>query len=195
VGYDATQTEFNALGETGGDKTSTAPHTHTIPHDHSIDHDHPSFNTATAGTHDHAATFSQTADSNGDHDHTVSQSNLENHQHGMPAKQTSSTSHTHTGTSTVAAGISGGTDQTPVTYGPAYVYIGVDIQNAGTHSHTVSGSVTVTSGQGGHAHAIDVPPFTGTSGGVSTPNSGASSVGVASGNLQPYIAMNYIIKT
>lgn len=195
VGRDSTQTEFDTLGETGGDKASTAPHSHIIPHDHSIDHDHPSFNTATGGTHDHAATFSQTADANGDHDHSVSQTNLENHQHGIPAKQTSSTSHTHTGTATVAAGISGGTDQTPVTYGPAYVYIGVDVLNAGTHGHSVSGSVTVTAGQGGHAHAIDVPAYTGTSGAVSTPSSGASSAAVASGNLQPYAVLNYIIKT
>jgi hypothetical protein len=88
-----------------------------------------------------------------------------------------------------------GADVTPQTYPPSFVFIAPDVLPGGAHSHSVSGSVSVTPGQGGHAHAIDVPAFTGTSGGVSTPNSGASSVGVASGNLQPYITMNYIIKT
>jgi microcystin-dependent protein len=195
VGLDSTQTEFDVLGETGGDKASTAPHTHPIPHTHTIDHDHASFNTTTAGTHDHAATFSLTADAVGDHDHGVSADNLENHTHGARGKQTSSTSHTHTGTTTVAAGISGGADVIPQSYPPAFLFITPDVLPGGAHSHSVSGSVTVTAGQGSHAHAIDVPPFSGTSGAVSTANSGASSAAVASGNLQPYAVLNYIIKT
>lgn len=45
-----------------------------------------------------------------------------------------------------------------------------------------------TNGTGDHTHttAIDVPSFTGTS--------GAASTGITSGNLQPYITVNYIIK-
>jgi microcystin-dependent protein len=195
VGRDSTQTEFDVLGETGGDKSSTAPHTHLIPHDHSIDHDHPSFNTTTGGTHNHATNFSLTADAVGDHDHGVSADNLENHTHGARGKQTSSTSHTHTGTTTVAAGISGGADVTPQSYPPAFVFIAPDVLPAGTHSHSVSGTINVNAGEGGHAHAIDVPAFTGTSGSSSAASSGASSVGAVSGNLQPYAVLNYIIKT
>jgi hypothetical protein len=194
VGLDSTQTEFDALGETGGDKASTAAHTHLIPHEHSIDHDHPSFNTATGGTHNHATNFSLTADTVGDHDHGVSATNLENHTHGMPARQTSSTSHTHTGSSTVAAGMSGA-DVTPQTYPPAFVYITPDVLPGGSHSHSVSGTINVNAGEGGHAHAIDVPAFSGTSGSSSAASSGASSVGAVSGNLQPYAVLNYIIKT
>lgn len=194
VGYDTTQTEFDTLGETGGDKASTAAHTHTITHDHSIDHDHPAFNTATAGTHSHSTNFSLAADSNGNHDHGVSQTNLENHQHGVPARQTSSTSHTHTGSATVAAGMSG-TDVVVVGYPPAYVFIGVDVLDNGTHGHSVSGTINVNAGEGGHLHNIDIPAFTGTSGASSAVSTGASSVGATSGNLQPYIVLNYIIKT
>jgi microcystin-dependent protein len=194
VGIDATQAAFDTLGETGGSVSTTADHTHAMPHTHGINHDHASFDTATAGTHNHNASFSLSADVNGDHDHGVSQSNLENHTHGMPAKQTSSSSHTHTGTSTVAAGISGGTDQTPQTSPPAFVYIGVDVLNNGTHSHPVSGTVNVTTNEGSHLHAIDVPAFTGTSGTVSTPDTANSSTGLATGNLQPFITLNYIIK-
>jgi len=194
VGLDASQTEFDSLGETGGDKASTAAHTHTIAHDHSIAHDHPAFDTVTGGTHNHNTNFSLTADAVGDHDHNVSATNLENHVHGMPARQTSSTSHTHTGTATVAAGMSG-TDVTPTTYPPAYVYITPDVLPGGTHSHSVSGTINVNAGEGGHQHNIDIPNFTGTSGAPSAANSGASSVGATSGNLQPYMTMNYIIKT
>lgn len=193
VGIDSTQTEFDALGETGGDKASTAPHTHTIAHDHSIAHDHPAFDTVTGGTHDHSASISLTADGVGDHDHSVNGTALENHNHGLPARQTSSTSHTHTGTTTIAAGFAG-TDQIPSTYAPP-TFITPDVLPAGAHGHSVSGSVSVTAGQGGHAHNIDVPSFTGTSGAVSTPNSGASSAAAASGNLQPYAVLTYIIKT
>lgn len=194
VGRDSTQTEFDTLGETGGDKASTAAHTHTITHDHSIDHDHPAFNTATGGTHNHSTNFSLAADSNGNHDHGVSQSNLENHTHGMSARQTSSTSHTHTGAATVAAGMSG-TDVTVQTTPPAFVFIGVDVLDNGTHGHSVSGTINVNAGEGGHLHNIDIPAFSGTSGASSAASTGASSVGAASGNLQPYITLNYIIKT
>lgn len=47
-GYDATQTEFNAVGKTGGSKTSTAPHTH------GINHDHPSFTSGAGSPHTHS---------------------------------------------------------------------------------------------------------------------------------------------
>jgi microcystin-dependent protein len=195
VGYDSTQTEFDTLGETGGDKASTASHTHTIAHDHSIAHDHAAFDTvAGAGTHNHNTNFSLAADGVGNHGHTVSDTlELEIHTHYIPGKQTSSTSHTHTGTTTVAAGMTG-TDVTLAT-GVAPYELAPDVDAGGAHGHAVSGTINVNAGEGSHQHNIDVPSFTGTSGAVSTPNSGASSVGVASGNLQPYIVLNYIIKT
>lgn len=43
VGYDATQTEFDALGEAGGSKATSLNVSHIPQHAHSIDHDHPSF--------------------------------------------------------------------------------------------------------------------------------------------------------
>jgi microcystin-dependent protein len=196
VGLDSTQTEFDALGETGGDKASTAPHTHTIAHDHSIAHDHPAFDTAAGGgTHNHNTNFSLTADAVGNHGHTVSDTlDLEIHTHYLPAKQTSSTSHTHTGTSTVAAGISGGTDVT-VNSGIAPYELAPDVDPGGAHGHSVSGTINVNAGEGSHQHSIDVPSFSGTSGAPSAANSGASSAATASGNLQPYIVLNYIVKT
>jgi microcystin-dependent protein len=132
VGKDSSQTEFDLLGESGGSKTSTAPH------DHSISHDHGSFN-ATSGT--------ESAD----------------HGHGFDLNIVHS-------------------DGTPVTG---------EILNVGIY---YGGGVSrYQDGTGGrsaahtHTTAIDVPNLTGTS--------GQSSASASSGNLQPYITVNYIIKT
>jgi microcystin-dependent protein len=192
VGIDASQSVLDTLGETGGSVSSTADHTHPMPHTHGINHDHASFDTAAGGTHNHSVSFSLGADTVGDHDHGVNGSSLENHNHGLPARQTSSTSHTHTGTTTIAAGFAG-TDQIPSTYAPP-TFITPDVLPAGTHSHPVTGAINVNTGEGSHAHSIDVPAFTGTSGPVSTADTANSSVGAATGNLQPYIVLNYIIK-
>jgi microcystin-dependent protein len=120
VGRDSAQTEFDVLGESGGSKTSVAPH------DHSIAHDHAAF-TSGDDSPDHAHYFSVFSD----------EARLSGY---------------------VAAGAYSG-------WGTAYT----------------SGATSR------HQHNIDVPNFTGTSGSAST--------AVASGNLQPYITVNYIIKT
>jgi microcystin-dependent protein len=118
VGLDSSQTEFDARGETGGSKTSVAPH------DHSISHDHASF-----GTTDGAG----------------------NHQH----------------TQTLGGGIS-------------------TVANAAGGFVIGNANTSLVSANGGHNHTIDVPNFSGTS--------GAASAAATSGNLQPYLVMNYIIR-
>jgi hypothetical protein len=67
------------------------------------------------------------------------------------------------------------------------------VDYSGNFVLTTTVGFTITN-QGPHAHAIDVPDYVGTSGAVSTPDSGASSAAAASGNLQPYSVLNYIIK-
>jgi microcystin-dependent protein len=119
VGLDSTQTEFDTRGETGGSKTSVAPH------DHSIAHNHDTFNTTGGeGSHFHYA-------------------------HG----------------GTFASGV-------PVNYVNTWA--------------NVDGFGRQTLDSGAHNHSIDVPAFTGTS--------GAASAAATSGNLQPYLVMNYIIR-
>lgn len=153
VGLDSGQTEFDALGETGGTKTHTLTesempsHTHTQnahnhtqnQHRHSIDHNHASFTTASGGSHTHVLNRS----TNG-----------------------------------------------------VYSSSGSGIQFQGT---AYTGD-TVLSTNSNHAHTIDVPNFTGNSG-YSTPTNNDTTAtnestgdDVAHNNLQPYMALNYIMK-
>jgi microcystin-dependent protein len=195
VGRDATQSEFDTLGETGGSKTSTAPHTHPIPHTHSIAHDHASFNTTSAGEHAHSMSGNFTSGGTGDHTHGQSDTtNLESHQHEVTMRTTASTSHSHTGTASVAAAMTAYTGTQYSIVAPSPDYLQTTINPNGYHFHGVDVAFNISS-QGAHAHAIDVPDYAGTSGPVSTPDSGASSASAASGNLQPYTTLNYIIKT
>lgn len=131
VGKDSAQTEFDVLGESGGSKTSVAPHTHAI------DHDHGSFGATSAGE-------------------------PQEHYHEMH----------------VAAN--------PGSGGPAYRF-DYNFDSSGGFSYPQGIYGGGRSSQHTHGITIDVPNFGGTS--------GAASAGATSGNLQPYIVVNYIIKT
>jgi microcystin-dependent protein len=75
VGLDATQTEFDTLGETGGAKA----HTHT------------NSNTGTAGAHTHAVDPPLTATTSDEHSHTGP-----SHTHALTAHDHTGPSHSHT---------------------------------------------------------------------------------------------------
>lgn len=130
VGIDDTQTEFDARGETGGSKTSTAPH------DHSVTHDHAAFNATSGGV---------SAD----------------HSHGFDLNIVHSDGTVVTG-EILNVGIFYGTGRSRYIDGT---------NGTGDHTHTTS---------------IDIPS--------NTVTSGPSSASASSGNLQPYITVNYIIK-
>jgi microcystin-dependent protein len=131
VGKDSSQTEFDVLGESGGSKTSVAPHTH------GIDHDHGSFGATSAGE-------------------------PQEHYHEM-----------HTAAN-------------PGSGGPA-VRFDYNFDSSGGFGYPQGIYGGGRSSQHTHAITIDVPNFGGTS--------GAASAAATSGNLQPYITVNYIIKT
>jgi microcystin-dependent protein len=134
VGRDASQTEFDVLGETGGAKTHTLTeaqmpsHTHTTPN--------------------HSHSFSATTSSNGSHSHVLQDSVAE----GSPTG----------GGWTVFTGIRRNSGWGDTRY----------VDAAGAHTHTLSG----TSGN-------------------ASPTTNSSGSGAAHNILQPYIVVNYIIKT
>jgi microcystin-dependent protein len=125
VARDVGQTEFDVLGETGGSKTSVAPHTHPI------DHDHPS---VTSG--------------------------------GMSANVT----HSQSVSIPISNAASGGTDTA---------------MGGGGQTGTLTNGST-SSANLEHTHPVDVPAYAGAS--------GAASAAATSGNLQPYIVVNHIIR-
>lgn len=139
-----TEAEFNALGGSGGTKSTSLTSNHIPQHNHAIDHDHASFNTASGGTHKHWISGAAYDDGN---------------------MSTSGSSNTQD-------------------YGLA--------ADAGTYSsedpNKAYGRYSSTNGSS-HTHAINVPAFTGISG-----NYGAATVTPVSA-IQPYIVLNYIIKT
>jgi microcystin-dependent protein len=95
VGFDSAQTEFDALGETGGAKTHALTSAEMPSHTHTQNaHNH------TQNAHNHTQNaHGHSTDAQGFHAHNV----------GITGSGTSSTSHRHEGTSTFARGINGGT--------------------------------------------------------------------------------------
>jgi len=197
VGVDATQTEFDVLGDTGGSKTSTAPHTHSL-----------SAHTHTLGSHTHTYSHTHTTDAPGvSHSHYVNGNNFStgfmsvnwNHFHTAQfvrvVYQTANATHAHAGgANTGSEGVSGG------------IYYGANwsIDVAGTdvnHQHNANHDHSTDTQAPTHSHSTTTQTGTvssGPTGGSDTPSidaTGASTAGVASGNLQPFTVMNYFIKT
>ena len=213
VGIDTSQTEFNTVEKTGGEKTHTLTgaesgqknlgtitssannrgHTHSIPA--------LSGTAASAGGHTH--TYSGTTSSNGAHTHTFSGTTSSNGAHthgtpsltgfliykvGRPARTTvNSGSATYTFTSTDMNSL-GYTERTTSDGAHTHTYSGTTSSN-GAHTHTFSGT---TSSNGAHTHTVSTNAST--SGAESqnhthTITIGASNATSAHNNLQPYITV------
>lgn len=56
VGQDPTQTEFDVVEETGGEKSHALTTGELASHSHTINHNHAAFNTGTGGNHTHTVT-------------------------------------------------------------------------------------------------------------------------------------------
>jgi microcystin-dependent protein len=108
--------------------------------------------------------------------HTLTTGELPSHTHAID--------HDH-----ASFNVTGGTHQHDVPYGIANMINASDSVAAVPDGSATSYYQTRLSGgnAGSHTHAIDVPAFTGTS--------GSAGSGTAHNNLQPYLVINYIIKT
>lgn len=195
VGYDATDGDFNAIGKTGGLKTSTAPHDHSMNnHTHTVnDHQHTIAHVHATNPHDHHLNgHGHTVNSHGHgggtgvHAHnnangTVFSTNNATHAHNGGAGQASESPGTGAatgwGTNLVTNSVGQGNwNESPGTDG-----------NWGL----TSGVWNSTANQGsGSSHSGWAGSGTGGANGAT----GGSSAGATNGNLQPFIAMQYIIK-
>ena len=198
VGIDGAQTQFDTRGETGG--TMTHQHAASNSGNTSVAHNHlidpPLTNSGNHDGHNHNITG---------HTHTT-----DDHSHSVNPPETGTSSaggHSHS----TGAPNSDGTAATGNTRNYATGAHGHNTSNTGSHSHNVNiatlnsggasagnttsgASANVTSGNtGGHAHSVDIGAFNtvGGEGGSHTHTIPASNT---LSNLQPYIALNYIIK-
>jgi len=190
VGIDAAQTQFDTRGETGGAMT----HQHTIAESSAIASTNHDGHGHSTNSHSHGTTVNQNAA--GDHSHNTNQisntgnSNAVSHNHtdslatgtsssnlGTPlgsSQNVASSAHSHT--------VNGNVDGGGVDHDHAITPTNIS-STPGNHTHSVgvstNGDSTATANSGGsHSHNTTVPQHT------SDPLS----------NLQPYMALNYIIK-
>jgi microcystin-dependent protein len=210
VGIDASQASFDTRGETGGAMThqhassntgnTSVAHNHTIPslstntmtsagdhghnltaHSHYSDHSH-------YADHSHSINPGETATSSDSHSH-ITNTNNANASRATGTSSVSLASHTHNTYSdshahnvNIATFTSANANGSGVTTGnsnygnTAGANANTTASNSGNHNHSVSTvSSATTDGAGGtHGHTI--------------------SASDTLSNLQPYIALNYIIK-
>lgn len=211
---DAAQIEFDVLGESGGSKTSTAPHTHSLSaHTHTLSTGSPSNNTSDGPSNNNS---SAPSDNNSDwpSDNTSDggsgttnwqSDNFSNYQHfhigSFPrvVYDVNNRTHAHAGGgNTASEGVSGG-----AYYGsPLSIDINTTDTNhwhgTGPHTHTMKNHTHAMKNHyhnlSSHTHTMASHSHSGTSAAPNSDISGASSTGAASGNLQPYTVMNYLIK-
>lgn len=210
VGFDATQTEFDALAETGGAKTHTLVQSEMPAHTHTQNaHNH----TQNAHTHvQDAHTHTQDAHNHSQNSHNHTQDahghSADAHNHLVYIETGSNGAHSHTfestsvlrgtGSSATYTSIAGGTDST---------------SSAGTHSHLVAGytgdtTPTVNANTAtNQATTATNNAATATNQANTALNQNATAVNLAAtatnqstggggahNNLQPYIVVNHIIK-
>ena len=190
VGGDGTQTEFDQLGKTGGAKS----HTHTN-----------ATGSGAAGTHSHTTT--DHSHNTTDHSHYSDHSHYADHSHYINPGSTGTTSDSHSHSNNAnTSNASRATGTSAVALGSHTHGVSSD-----SHSHTVNIATFLSANANGSGVTTGNSNY-GNTGGANAGNttSGAStgnttdteanhshtiSTSDSTSNIQPYIVLNYIIKT
>jgi microcystin-dependent protein len=200
VGIDSAQTQFDARGETGGDMT----HQHAASNsgNTAIGHDHTipalSGNAAPAGAHNHNVHSEHSHDIAHNHADNFNPASFSNHTHGIGNIATSANN--------AIIKVSSGSSSNNVSQPHNHTMSG-NTGGGGEHDHNFGGSVTANSGNSGPTNANFSTSSDGSNHGHSIGTNASSTTGGAGGshthttpastslsNLQPYMALNYIIK-
>lgn len=116
------------------------------------------------------------------HNHSMAHTHSISHNHAsFNTSTTGSHSHTFEGNAVSRGGTGASTPNRTVAVGDSYTF----------SNFTPSGSIK---GAGAHTHAIDVPSFSGTSGGASSSTTGNSGSSSSFGILPTYLSTYYIMR-
>ena len=194
VGRDTGQTEFDNMGETAGVKsvTLTDAQSGLVGHGHTVSVSGTSGGASVGHTHGQQGSFG-TGGQDVDHYHSGTTATDGSHGHSIDLAGSSS-SHSHQ-----SAGGSGRAAGEPFTFSGSGATSGI-VNTASGHTHFINTNGTSNS----HAHTVTISGSTGgqsadhshtvTSSGTAVAVVGANAI-TAHDNLQPYIVVNYIIKT
>jgi microcystin-dependent protein len=180
VGRDSSQTEFDTLGETGGAKTHTLNEAQMPSHLHSVDPPSANF---TSGNESVNHSHGFTTNSKNDQGYGTNTGNVSaDHGHTITAYEWI-TRIPSTGTSIRVYSRNSNADQGAQAVVPGSQGINTNHTHADDHVH--SGGTGGISVNHQHTTAVDIAAF----------NSALSGLGQPHNNLQPYIVINYIVKT
>lgn len=189
VGRDSTQTEFDALAEVGGSKTSTLSTANLPSHQHGVGTIVPN----TIADHLHGV-GTILPDNSVVHNHgvgTILPDTIANHVHAHTLAIASHSISRVTGTGSANYIPNGASNSPSGTLNLSHTISG-SITADGGHTHTMSGS---TADGGVHSHTM--AGSTALGGGHTHTMSGSTALegsGTSFNNLAPYIVVNYIIK-